>query len=538
METVLQANARLVLVGPGRRRVIPIQSLPFTIGRGPDRHLSFPDPQLSREHAAIERDASGYLLRDTGSRHGTFLNGVRIATARLRSSDAISFGLSREVVVFEDMEESSARTLLSRLSTSGEGLEGQSDLEKLSLFLRAIQSISSLGAIDDVLCTMLDFAIRLTGAERGFVFLGENAESLRLECSHHNASDPSTDQPAISYSVVRDAATTQSDFIISDITDEIARGRDSMIRNSIRSVVAIPLRSESSSRLLGLLYLDSHAPGQDFNRIGKDILHAIARQAATLIENVRLLQMERESSLMLRELEIAASIQQQIIPRVLPEFPFAQVSARTVPCTGVGGDFYDVIPTADGFMAILADVCGKGVPAALLASIVQGIFHGQVHVQPDACASLTAMVQSLNSFVCQRAPAEKYVTLAVLRYTHSGAGNPRIELINGGHVTPLIVRADGEIEVIAEGDLPVGLMESARFHSIPLTLDIGERLILLSDGISEAEDATGAQFGMERVERLLRKKDVVNALFTELETFGGGVHAQDDQTVLAIERVV
>ncbi|GAC1417159.1 MAG: hypothetical protein NVSMB62_07550 [Acidobacteriaceae bacterium] len=514
---------------------MPIQTLPFTIGRGPERSLSLPDPQLSRAHACIERDASGFLLRDTDSRHGTFLNGTRISTARLHSSDAIRFGVSQVTLVFEDTEETPTRNLRHSFSTT-EGLPGQNDLEKLALFLKAVQSLSGLGVIKDVLCTMLEFTIRLTGAERGFVFLGDSADTLRLECGQPESDALNLLHPVISQSVVRDAVNSQSDFIISDLTDEIAQGRESLILNSIRSVVAIPLRSEGSSRLLGLLYLDSHSPKQDFNRIGKDILHAIARQAATLIENVRLLQMERDDSLLRRELEIAASIQQQIIPRVLPELPFARLSARTIPCTGVGGDFYDVIQTVDGFVAIVADVCGKGVPAALLASIVQGIFHGQVHTQTGPCASLTAIVQSLNAFLCSRAPQEKYVTLAVLRYTKLSSEAAHVDLVNGGHVAPLVIRADGRIETIEDGDLPVGLLESARFHSVRVDMEVGDRIVLLSDGITEAEDKTGAQFGTNQLERYLGNPDIVTDLFAGIEEFCGGQHPQDDQTVLSIVR--
>jgi serine phosphatase RsbU (regulator of sigma subunit) len=529
--------ARLVLHTGGARRVVPIDTVPFTIGRGADRNLSLAHPQVSREHACIERDGGGYLLRDQGSRHGTFANGVRIATTHLHAGDSITLGTSRDVLLFEDGEESMTRTLIAQLSQTGAERDDKNDLEKLALFLKAAQSLSSFGAMQDVLCTMLQYTIRLTGADRGFVFLGESAEAFRLECGQDQHGTAIVEQPAISHSVVRDAAGSESDFIISDVTAEIARGRDSLIVNAIRSVVAIPLRCQNSSQLLGLLYLDSHSGGHDFTRTGKDILHAIARQAATLLDNLRLLEMERESALLRKELEIAASIQSQIIPRTLPEFPFAHVSARTVPCAGIGGDFYDVIPIPNGFVAIVADVCGKGVPAALLASMVQGMFHGQVDIQTARGASLADAVQSVNSFVYARTPLEKYVTLAVLRYTHSDSGGAQIELVNGGHVAPIVVRADGRVEIISDGDLPVGLLDFARFHTIPLTLGVGDRIVLLSDGITEAEDANGIQFGLSQLQRHLTQPDPVAALFAAMEEFCHGARSQDDQTVLAIHRV-
>jgi serine phosphatase RsbU (regulator of sigma subunit) len=323
------------------------------------------------------------------------------------------------------------------------------------------------------------------------------------------------------------------------VTEEIGRQHESLVLHAIRSVVAIPLRGQNSGRLLGLLYLDSRFGSHDFTHTGNDILHAIASQAATLLENLRMIEVERESALLRKELEIAASIQRQIIPQTLPEFPFARLCARTVPCTGVGGDFYDVIPVPNGFVAIVADVCGKGVPAALLASMVQGMFHARVNIQNTANLSLVDAVQSVNTFVCSRVANEKYLTLAVLRYTQleNENGYAHIELVNGGHVSPLVVRADGRIETITDGDLPVGLLEFARFHSISIRLAIGDRIILLSDGINEAENVDGIQFGLPQVERHLTQADPVAALFSALGRFCEGARSLDDQTVLSIDRI-
>jgi serine phosphatase RsbU (regulator of sigma subunit) len=196
-----------------------------------------------------------------------------------------------------------------------------------------------------------------------------------------------------------------------------------------------------------------------------------------------------------------------------------------------------VIPLCNGFIAIVADVCGKGIPAALLASMAQGMFHGQVNLQTGRSASLTEAVQSVNAFICSRTPKEKYLTLAALRYTQSDSGEPHIELVNGGHVAPLIVRADGRVEAVEDSDLPVGLFDFAQFHAIPLSIAVGDRIVLLSDGISEAEDPGGTQFGFDQLQGHLSDADPVNALFSAMEQFCQGADAQDDQTVLAIERI-
>ncbi len=560
-----RSSPQLILFGDGNRRIVLIDRMPFTLGRGADRHLVLTHPHISREHASIEADVDGYLLRDNGSRHGTFVNGIRVTTTQLRSGDRIALvpdAREQDVLLFEEPEdESTTRTLLAQIakssrskdnpgaSSSATGTPDKSDLETLSLFLKAAQSLNSYGAVTDVLRTMLEYTIRLTRAERGFVFLGDSPDSLRLECWQDKEGNATTasvplsgetpDRPGISYSVVRQAANSHSDFILSDVTAEAARGHESLILHAIRSVIAIPLRGQNSDRLLGLLYLDSRAAAQDFTKTGKQILEAIAHQAATLLENLRMIEAEREAVLLRKELEIAADIQRQILPQTLPDLPGIHFSARSIPCTGVGGDFYDVIPVADGFVALVGDVCGKGIPAALLASMTQGMLHAQVSSQSAYVTPLSDTVQSVNQFICSRAPAEKYLTLVVLRYTFPlvEGGLADVELINGGHVRPIVARRDGTFETIFGGDFPVGLLDSASFHALHLSLAPGDRLFLLSDGISEAEDPAGTEFGSSELALHLIQPEPVAAVFTALAEFCKGAPAQDDRTILVIDRL-
>ncbi|HZL25363.1 MAG TPA: SpoIIE family protein phosphatase [Acidobacteriaceae bacterium] len=529
MDKAQPTNAKLIMESGGMRRIVTLAPLPFTLGRGADRDLMLSHPQVSRNHASIDRDGDGFFLTDNGSRHGTFTNGMPVTTTRLRNGDRITLGTSQDMLLFEETEEDiSTRSLLKSLSLSG----SESDLETLSLFLKAAQSLNQRGALEDVLCTMLGYVIRLTSAERGFVFLGGSPEDFELACGLDKAGKAITESGDISHSIVRDAANSQLDFVLSDTAGEAAKGRHSLVLHSIRSVAAIPLRGRSTAPLLGLLYLDSRSGPQDFTRIGKDILHAIASQAATLLENFRMIEAERESVLLRQELEIAASIQRQMIPQTLPVIPGISIDARTVPCTSVGGDFYDVIPRPDGFVAIVGDVCGKGIPAALLASMVQGMFHAQI----TTGASLLDAVQSVNGFVCLRAPGEKYLTLVVLRSTRGADGGISVELVNGGHVSPLIVRADGAVETLSDGDLPVGLIEAATYHALHVTLAEGDRIVLLSDGISEAESPDGTQFGQTELAVHLAGTKTVAELFEALDGFCEGAAAADDQTIMTVQR--
>ena len=537
------AKACLILQGSREsqagdpRTPIPVDHLPFTLGRSADRDLCIPSPEISRAHALIDRDADGYFLRDTGSRHGTYVNGMRITTTRLRSQDVIALGTPDHSLVFDVAEqEHSTKSILAQFSQVGlkavSASGTPSDLETLTLFLKAAQSLQQHGVRADVLSTMLEYTIRLTGAERGFVFLGDGADTLKFECGQEMDGTPIATPTSISQSILRNAANSKLAFLFSDSLEGAAIGRETMVLNAIRNVVSIPLRSQSST-LLGLLYLDTRATTHDFTRTRRDILEAIAIQTATLFENLRMLEAEREFTLLRKELEIAAAIQRQIIPQHLPEFPFVRLDARSIPCTGVGGDFYDVIPMNNGFAAIVGDVCGKGIPAALLGSMVQGMFHAQM----TSGAALADAIKSLNTFICKRAPGEKYLTLAALRYYEGRPDGIQVELVNGGHVSPLVVRADGKVETITDGDPPVGLFDFAQFHAIPVKLEIGDRILLLTDGITEAEDVQGIPFGTAQLERYIGEPKAVEVLFSALDQFCTGTRPQDDQTILTIDRI-
>jgi serine phosphatase RsbU (regulator of sigma subunit) len=518
--------ARLIIRGTDQPRTVPIDCVPFTIGRHSSRNLHLENSQISREHAVIHSDRGGYIIKDLGSRHGTFVNGNRIEVALLSAGDRIQLGTSNINLVFVDADdESAARVFLDRMSSQTEG----SEIEKLSLFLQAAQSFNNTRVLYDVLSTMIEYTLKLTGAERGFVFLGESPGDFKLECGRDRSGIRLTDDVKVSRSVIRDAGESGSEFILSDVTRESqVLGRESIIAHELLSVIAIPLRRRNSQQLMGLLYLDSRLQKCNLSAVSKDILHAIATEASTLLENARMVQAEQESALLRKEMEIAASIQQRIISRELPNFPFAKIVARTVPCREVGGDFYDVIREPGGFVAIVADVSGKGTSAALLASIV----HGMMYAQISSGASLVETVSAVNSFLCERVSGEKYVTLIILRY-HDG----EVELVNAGHVPPFLVRSDGQFELLSDGDLPVGLISEATFHVIRFPMSLESRIVLLSDGVTETEDETGAEFGTTQLKCGLSASDPIDAIFSAVHSFSNGSPAQDDRTLLVIDRI-
>ena len=521
----MKHTARLAVREADQTRTVTIDSVPFTIGRQADSNLYLTNAQISRKHAIIHQDANGFFLQDLGSRQGTLVNGVRAVTARLNSGDRVELGASGVTLLFVTSEErTTARTILTQISSADAG----SELEKLSLFLQAAQSFNSTRVLEDILSTMIEYTLRLTGAERGFVFLGDSPATLALECALNREGQRIVDDKKISHSIVRDAVMSGQEYILGDVSGEGQPvGRESIVAHELRSVLAIPLRGRNSDRLLGLLYLDSRLRAGTLNRVSRDILHAIATEAANLVENARMVQAERAADLMRNELAIAASIQQSLIPSNLPSFPEMKLMAKTVPCTEVGGDFYDVIPVEDGFVAIVADVSGKGVSAALLASVIQGMMYAQL----KSCASLVDAVTAVNAFLCSRVSGQKYVTLVAARYQNGSA----VEIINCGHVAPLLIHSDQRIETIPGSNVPVGLLCDATFESFPLNPPPGTRLVLLSDGVTETEDPEGTQFGSTEIAQELAAPDPIHAVFASMHRFSGGAVPSDDCTMLVID---
>jgi serine phosphatase RsbU (regulator of sigma subunit) len=258
--------------------------------------------------------------------------------------------------------------------------------------------------------------------------------------------------------------------------------------------------------------------------VSNDILHAIATEAASLIENARLVQAEEAGRRYQQELSIAASIQQRLMAVTIPEVPFAKLTGRNLSCKEIGGDFFDAVMTGDGLTVVLADVSGKGVSAALLASTLQGMIYSQL----IAGMPLIEIVAAVNRFFTHKHIGEKYATVIIARIRENG----ECEYVNCGHVPPLVV-SEEQVQRPAHGNLPVGLLPDAKYESDRCQLKPGDRLILVTDGVTEAENARGDFFEDSRLE-LAAKTGSLEQIFTAISDFCGGTPLSDDCTVVEL----
>jgi serine phosphatase RsbU (regulator of sigma subunit) len=276
---------------------------------------------------------------------------------------------------------------------------------------------------------------------------------------------------------------------------------------------------------MGALYVDSRFASRDITSVSRDVLRAIATEAAQLIENARLVQAEEAGRRYQQELSIAASIQQRLLAVTLPDVPYARVNGRNMSCKEIGGDFFEAVTTPQGLAVVLADVSGKGVSAALLASILQGMVYSQL----ISGMPLTEIVDAVNRFFTYKHIGEKYATMIITLLRPDGD----LEYVNCGHVPPVWICGD-EVLRPSHGNLPVGLLAEATYSSDRCQMKRGDRLILVTDGVTEAENARGDMFDSERLERVAGKSTSMEDVFTAVADFCGGTPLNDDCTVVEL----
>jgi serine phosphatase RsbU (regulator of sigma subunit) len=360
---------------------------------------------------------------------------------------------------------------------------------------------------------------------------------LRLAAGRNNKDEPLLDDSTISRSILEDALKSNSEFVLTDTSQsQDLDNRKSIVAFDLRTVICVPLRKPQvqttrdtdagrpayGAEAMGALYVDSRFASHDISGVSTNILHAIATEAASLIENARLVQAEDASRRYQQELAIAATIQQRLMAVTIPEVPFARLAGRNLSCKEIGGDFFDAVNTPDGLAVVLADVSGKGVSAALLASTLQGMIYSQL----TAGIGLTEIVTAVNAFFTHKHIGEKYATLVLARLRKDG----ELEFVNCGHVQPLLV-CGGEVIRPTHGNLPVGLLPGVAYESDRVNFHDGDRLILVTDGVTEAENAAGDFFDNERLEAAAQKGDM-EQIFAAVSSFCAGTPLSDDCTVV------
>lgn len=223
------------------------------------------------------------------------------------------------------------------------------------------------------------------------------------------------------------------------------------------------------------------------------------------------------------ELALAARIHSELMSIRLPNVSYACLKGKTVPCRAIGGDFFDAIALTDALCAVVADVSGKGAPAAIVAAMLQGIIHAQMLADQP----LTVIASMVNEFLCSRATG-KFATMVLLKVRANG----KAEYVNCGHVPPVLVNS-ASVRRLEGSNVVVGLLAAAQYKSEVCELMHGDRILVFTDGITEAENSQGEQFGDSALETRTHLYSL-ESVFEHVSKFQGTLERSDDWTLFEL----
>jgi phosphoserine phosphatase RsbU/P len=538
---------RLVVIEPnGVRREVSIAAFPFRIGRQAGNELTLRDSRISRQQAQITNINGAMVLEDLGSRHGTYINGEKSLRHELQPKDRVDFGMADSYKLIYLGEGATIEELVERVEAPAPA-SGSKELYHLGVLLEVARTLGTGLSLEDVLTSVVDAAIRLTRTERGVLLLANDSGELQMivaRDAQHGTLRP--DQLQVSQSVVKKVAQTRRELIVSDTGEDGMNQQESVARLELHTVVAIPVDklpvietldatiSTRQGELLGVLYLDSHVPSSAFSDLDREVLRTLAREAATVVENARLFASSRAKQRLDHEIEIASQIQKNLLPKSMPNLPNLAVAGSTLSCHSVGGDCFDVIELGGGRHGFfVGDVSGKGISAALLATLLQGVFFTTAAMD----ISLPGVFSRVNQYLCERSGEDRYATVFYGILDKMG----RFEYVNAGHVPPLLKRKKGGLEGLGSANFPVGMFPEAEYQSSRIQVDPGDFLVIYTDGVSEASNTQNDLFEEVRLRQIVEdfKGEDVNqlgdAIREGMRVFTQGAAQSDDITILVIE---
>lgn len=548
----------------GSSQRIALSGERLRVGRSTsDNDVSFPkDQSMSRHHLVIEHEGGDWIVeerKDPRPKNPTLVNGSRLdGRHRLRPGDRILAGKieflfnpqdgdsSGGVVFYPGQDEEPLRaTVMTRLDgiLSGEitrpgrvttpppgaVADRRLPLEHpaVAAVVRACRELPGHRPLPELFRLILDLSIDAVGAERGVL--------MSLEGSDLVVRAQRGDEFRIS-STVRDRVIGErTSVLVRDArVDDFFRKQESIVAQSIRSMMAVPLQTKD--RVLGLIHLDSRSFTQEFSPDDLGLLTVLANIAAIRIEQERLIQIEVTEKLLARDLDQAARIQRRLLPSTAPSIPRFEIAGYNAACRTVGGDYYDFFRYPDGRLGVvIGDVAGKGLPAALLMTSLKG----GVQVLAEGPDEVDGLLERLNRVVCANFPPNRFVSLFFCQLDPS---DDDIVYCNAGHNPPLLVRRGGAVERLSGGGAILGLDAGMAFHTKRCATEPGDVIVLYSDGVTEATSPDGEDFGEERVAEIVARssgasaQDLVHEISGQVAAWTRGAPASDDVTLVVVRR--
>ena len=538
------------------------------LGRGLDMDVRLDELTVSKRHARIIRDDRGeYILEDLASSNGTFLNGVEITTKPLNDGDEIRIGAS--IFVFHkspsdtsyigvedeggliDIDQDTApSSVVSRVDMSSQARApaatpaADTTVEelvktnyRLRTLLEIVQSIGGALDEDELLNRIVDKLFEVfPETNRGFIILRE-PETGRLtpRAQRVSGSGAATEERLQISETILDYVLEKKQAILSTdlMSDDRLPTSQSILDFDMRSVMCAPLLYEDE--VLGFIQLDTSRITNNYDDDGLHLLAGIANQAALTIANTRLHSELVKRERLEQDLRNARRIQTSFLPKEPPDvtnYSFANYYGTALE---VGGDFYDTVNVADGQVLItVGDVSGKGITAALMMAVMAS----NVRFFAGSRLGPAELLRKLNG-AALGSETDMFVTVLVMyldRATH------RVTMCNAGHCYPMRRSANGDVERIEGANgFPVGITADADFPETTFDIAAGDVICLFTDGVIEAMDMEGKQFGYKKLARVMQAaggtpEAVVEGIQRAIREHAGAAPQSDDLTIVCFSR--
>jgi sigma-B regulation protein RsbU (phosphoserine phosphatase) len=547
-----------IILGPNLGQLIKVENAKTVIGRHPSCDIALSDVgAVSRQHAQILREGDEYFVEDLDSRNGTYVNGTRIEVRqrhKLLENDELKIcdvvfrfhhgeppAESSWATMVEEEHQSGSSTVMTRIDvSSSSGLRVSVNAEaKLKALIEISKSLANSLAEDKVLSNILDSLFRVfPQADRGFIVLrGEDPKGPLVPKAVKYRRGGQDDTVRISKTVVNQVMESKQAILSADAAkDDRFKMSESIADFRIRSMMCVPLIN-SEGKAIGILQIDTLDQRSRFQEDDLDVLASVASQAAFAIENAQMHGQALWQESIKRDLDLARQVQKGFLPKHPPQIDGYQFFDFYEPASHVGGDFFDYVMLPGSRVAVIvADVSGKGVPAALLMAKVtsEARYHLVTQNQPGAAISHLANAFSDYGF------SDRFVTfvMAVVDYKLH-----EITLVNAGHMAPFLRRADGCVEEIGAHitGVPLGVDPDWQYEEHRFVLRPGEIITAFTDGFSEAENEERELYGMDLLQKQVsgpaaNATDLGQRILADVKRHVGGQKQSDDMCLICFGR--
>jgi serine phosphatase RsbU (regulator of sigma subunit) len=509
-----------------------------------------------------------YFVEDLQSRNGTFVNGIRVEGRQKLSEDdelkicdlVFSFHEVQEaeptgeeessrtisqtidaVQMVDDERDATGSTIMSKLevSTGSTSLRLTVNPEvKLKALLEIGRNLGRAMRMDEVLPQLLDNLFKIfIQADRGFIALLESSPKKLTTKAVKFRHEGSGDRIRMSRTILNTVMGTKEAILSADAsTDSQFRMSESIVDFHIHSVMCAPLL-DSDGEVLGIIQVDTTDPRRRFSRDDLDVLASVACQAAVVVENAQLHEKAIREELLEKELGLAHRVQLGLLPASPPQIHCYQFFQFYQPAHHLGGDYFDYIHLpGNRLVSALADVCGKGIAAALLVARLSAEVR---HCLLSQSRPVDAM-RRLNEVFCHDRWEGKFVTMlaAVL-----DPAEHEVCIVNAGHMAPILRHPSGEIEEVgqSQGGLPLGIDGDSTYEQFTVRLAPGDSLIMYTDGVLDAENSQDQRYGTERLYPMLAKRaatapELGHQVISDVRRFIGDHPQADDICLTCLRR--